>query len=120
MRMQFLQPIQNSKRKALAILAAVSFILLALASTFAVAQAPPTISQVTPNAGSTNGGTSVTLNGTGFTAGATVTFGSANATNVVVINDTTITATTPANPPGAINVTVTNTDTQSATVNNGY
>ncbi len=68
----------------------------------------PTVSSVSPNSGSTSGGTAVTITGTNFAAGATVTFGSAAATNVVVVNSTTITATTPAGSAGAVTVTVTN------------
>ena len=38
----------------------------------------------------------MTITGTNFAAGATVTFGGTAATNVVVVSSTTITATTPA------------------------
>jgi len=68
---------------------------------------PPTVSSVSPNNGSTAGGTSVTITGTNFAAGATVTFGSAAATNVMVVNSTTITAVAPAGSAGAVTVTVT-------------
>ena len=37
--------------------------------------APPTVSSVSPNGGTTAGGTSVTITGTNFASGATVTFG---------------------------------------------
>ena len=65
------------------------------------------------------GGTAVTVTGTGFLAGATVTFGGTAATNVTVVNSTTITATTPAHTAGAVNVVVTNTDGQSGTLKLG-
>ncbi len=68
----------------------------------------PTVTSVSPNNGPVAGGTAVTITGTNFAAGATVTFGSAAATNVVVVNSTTITATTPAGSAGAVTVTVTN------------
>src|SRR5262249_34892990 len=42
----------------------------------------PIISGVSPNSGSTSGGTSVTISGSGFATGATVTFGGTSATNV--------------------------------------
>ena len=48
----------------------------------------------------------MTITGTNFAAGATVTFGATAATNVVVVNSTTITATTPAGSAGAVTVTV--------------
>ena len=56
----------------------------------------PTVSSVSPNNGPTAGGTAVTITGTNFATGATVTFGATAATNVVVVSSTTITATTPA------------------------
>ena len=52
-----------------------------------------------PNSGPTAGGTAVTITGTNFAAGATVTFGGTAATNVVVVSSTSITATTPAGAP---------------------
>ena len=79
-----------------------------------------TITSVVPSAGKTTGGKAVTINGTGFQNGATVTFGGSAATNVVVVNSTKITAKTPAHAGGAVNVTVTNPDTSSATLTNGY
>ena len=82
--------------------------------------APPTVTGVNPNSGSTAGGTSVTITGTNFAAGATVTFGSAAATNVTVVNGTTITATTPAGSAGAVTVTVTNPGSQSGSLNNAF
>ena len=75
--------------------------------------APPTVVSVSPNTGATTGGTAVTITGTNFAAGATVTFGGAAATNVVVVSGTQITATTPAGSAGAVTVTVTNSNGQS-------
>ena len=49
------------------------------------------------------GGTPVTVSGTGFLAGATLSLGGTAASNVVVSNSTTITATTPAHAAGAVN-----------------
>jgi hypothetical protein len=80
----------------------------------------PTVSSVSPNTGSTAGGTAVTIMGANFAAGATVTFASAAATNVVVVNSTTITATTPAGSVGAVTVTVTNLGAQSGSLVNGF
>ena len=67
----------------------------------------PTVSSVSPNSGPAAGGTTVTITGANFAAGATVTFGGAAATNVVVVSGTQITATTPAGSAGAATVTVT-------------
>ena len=82
--------------------------------------APPTVSSVSPNSGSTAGGTAVTIMGTNFAAGATVMFGSAAATSVAVVNGTTITATTPAGSAGAVTVTVSNPGPQSGSLPNGF
>jgi hypothetical protein len=79
-----------------------------------------TVTAVTPPSGTSLGGTSVTIAGTGFNSGATVTFGGSSATNVVVVNSTQITAKTPAHAAGAVNVTVTNTNATFATLTNGY
>jgi phosphatidylserine/phosphatidylglycerophosphate/cardiolipin synthase-like enzyme len=68
----------------------------------------PTVTSVSPNTGNANGGTSVTVTGTGFVAGATVSFGVATASNIKVVNSTTITATTPPHIAGSANVAVAN------------
>jgi acid phosphatase len=86
-------------------------------------QAPvpaPTVTSVTPNSGSASGGTSVTISGTGFLAGATVAIGGTAATSVNVVNSTSLTAVTPAHATGTVNVVVTNTDGQSGTLLNGF
>jgi len=62
----------------------------------------------------------VTISGTGFVTGATVSFAGIAATNVNVTSSTSITATTPAHDIGAVNVVVTNPDGQSGTLPNGY
>jgi hypothetical protein len=87
-----------------------------------VTAAPPsvTVTSVNPSSGSSLGGTNVTITGTGFDPGATVTFGGTAATNVVRVDSTTITAKTPAHAAGAVNVTVTNTDASNGTLTNGY
>jgi IPT/TIG domain len=66
----------------------------------------PTVTGVSPNTGPTAGGTAVTVTGTNFFAPMTVTFGGVAATNVVVVNGTTLTATTPAHAAGAVDVVV--------------
>ena len=81
---------------------------------------PPTVTNVSPNSGSTLGGTAVTITGSNFVTGATVTFGVAAATNVAVVSSTTITATTPAGTAGAVTVSVTNLGSQSGSLASGY
>jgi len=71
---------------------------------------PPTFTSVAPVTGPTNGSTAITITGTLFQAGATVALNGLPASNVTVVNPTTITANTPALPTGPADVTVTNPD----------
>jgi hypothetical protein len=81
----------------------------------------PTVGSVTPNSGSSNGGTSVTISGTNFGAGAAVTFGANPGTNTQVLNPTTLTTLTPPGAgAGAVTVTVQNTDGHTGSLPNGF
>jgi acid phosphatase len=80
----------------------------------------PTVSAVNPTSGPTAGGTSITITGTNFAAGATVTVGGTAATGVIVNNSTTITATTPAHAAGTVDVVVTNSNGQSGSKTNAF
>jgi hypothetical protein len=81
---------------------------------------PPTVTSVAPSSGPDTGGTVVTITGTNFVLGATVTFGGTAPTDMIFVNSTSIIATTPAHAAGAVDVVVTNPDTQSGTLSNGY
>ncbi len=64
-------------------------------------------SQASPRrSGPELGGTSVTITGTGFAGATVVDFGTAAAVSFTVVNDTTITADSPAGT-GVVDVTVT-------------
>ncbi|MEM7166913.1 MAG: IPT/TIG domain-containing protein [Planctomycetota bacterium] len=79
---------------------------------------PPTLLGVTPNTGSTAGGTVVSLTGTGFTAGDTVTFDGLPA--FVTFNSPgQLTATTPAHAAGSVDVVVANAN-GSSTLTGGF
>lgn len=80
----------------------------------------PTIISVIPNTGSELGGTSVTIAGTDFQSGATVTFDGDAATNVVFVDSTEITCDTPAHAAGAVDVVLTNPDTGFDTLVGGF
>lgn len=67
----------------------------------------PSVSAISPNSGTTLGGTAITITGANFAAGATVSVGGAAATNVVVASATSITAVTAARGAGSVEVTVT-------------
>ena len=74
----------------------------------------PTVSSVSPAIGASDGLTVVTITGADFTAATGVTIGGAAATNVSVLGDMSITATTPAGAPGAASVVVTTASGQNA------
>jgi hypothetical protein len=80
----------------------------------------PTVTGIGPSSGTVSGGTLVSITGTGFLSGATVKFGGTAATGVSVASSTSITATTPAHAAGAVDVVVTNTDSQSGILSGGY
>lgn len=64
------------------------------------------VTSISPDDGSEDGGTDVTITGTNFTGTPTVTIGGNSATNIVVVNSTTITCTTSAHAPGVVDVIV--------------
>lgn len=75
---------------------------------FTYLQAPPTVGSISPNNGSHNGGTAVTITGTNFLGTTAVQIGGVAVTSFVVVNATTITAVTGNHPAvGIVNVTVT-------------
>lgn len=78
--------------------------------------ATPAVSSVSPAAGPVAGGQSVTVSGSGFTGASAVTFGGTNATSFTVVDDSTITATTPAHSAAAVDVSVTSPGGTSASV----
>ncbi len=84
------------------------------------AGATPAILTITPNTGPTTGGTLVTIRGSGFAPGATVTIGGNPATGVTVVDAMTITATSPPGAAGLANVTVTNPNGRANTLTNGF
>ena len=75
----------------------------------------PVLTTVSPNLGTTAGGTSVTLTGTGFTGATGVNFGASAATGYTVNSATQITATAPAGAQGTIDITITTVGGTSAT-----
>jgi hypothetical protein len=80
----------------------------------------PTLASILPTSGPIAGGTPVTLTGTGFVNGATVLFGTVGAAAVTFNDSTSLTAVTPAQGIGTVAVTLTNPDTQTATLNAAF
>ena len=77
----------------------------AIATLNATAPAP-TITSVTPTAGPTSGGTSVTITGTNFTGVTAVNFGGTAAAGFTFNSPTSITATSPAGTAGTVDIKV--------------
>lgn len=75
---------------------------------------------VSPDGGSTNGGTLVTITGSDFAAGAKVSVGAVAAEKVQVVNSGTILATFPAGSAGNPGVYVTNPSGTTGAVTGGY
>lgn len=80
---------------------------------------PLDVDSVDPASGPAEGGTAVTISGRNFGAGATVTIGGIPALDVVVVDDTTITATTPSGTSGPATVAVVSEGTR-ATLAEGF
>jgi hypothetical protein len=75
--------------------------------TFTLTVVSSSVTGLSPTAGPTAGGTLVTITGTGFVSGATVKFGSTAATGVTFVSSTQLTAVSPAESAGTVDVTVT-------------
>ncbi len=88
----------------------------ALKGVFTFAETPeqPSVTSVAPASGSVNGGTTITISGDDFRKGAVVRIGGTLCATIIVLSESTITATTPAHPLGAADVVVTNPDGQSS------
>jgi IPT/TIG domain-containing protein len=78
-----------------------------------------TVASIVPNTGSRTGTTTVTIVGTGFQSGATVTL-DATATSITVVSSTVITAITPAHAAGMVDVVVTNPGGQSGRLTGAF
>ena len=79
-----------------------------------------TFTGISPGIGSTTGGGEVTLTGTGFQLGATVTFGGVSSPYVAFNSSTRLIAQAPAHAVGFVTVQITNPDTTTASITNGF
>lgn len=69
--------------------------------------AAPTVTAISPVSGASAGGTSVTITGTNFTSGSSVSIGGQPASSVSVVSSTSITCTTHSGSAGLASVVVT-------------
>jgi hypothetical protein len=94
-----------------------------LADGYTYEGAAPAISSVSPGSGPSLGGTEVTIAGTGFLAGATVSFGEGDdrvEAAVTAVASTSISAVVPAHPADPVTVRVTNPDGGTAVLASGF
>jgi Metallo-peptidase family M12/IPT/TIG domain len=84
----------------------------------------PSVSGIVPPTGSTGGGTSVTINGSGFVSGVTAALidlaGSVSLTSIAFVNSGQLTAAAPAHAAGIMDVVVFNPDNSTGTLPNGF
>lgn len=76
---------------------------------------PPTVTSISPSLGTSVGGTTVSVTGTGFSGSSTVTFGAVAGLNVQVVDSAHLTVVSPSTAAGAVDVTVTTLGGTSAT-----
>lgn len=79
-----------------------------------------TISTVSPDTGSTDGGATVAILGANFLSGATVKFGTLAATSAQVASSTEVRAVTPAAAEGVVDVILVNPNGQQVTAPNAF
>ena len=89
------------------------------ASAYTYADVRPTISAINPPSGPTNG-SAITITGTNFQAGATVTIGGLPVGDVAVPDSATITGNTPGLPVGPADVKITNPDNGTVSTPGGF
>src|SRR5205823_1707198 len=77
----------------------------------------PTVTSLSPTAGSTAGGNTVTITGTNFISGATVKFGATASGSVTFVSGTRVTAAAPAHAAGTVDITVNTAAGTSSLVN---
>jgi hypothetical protein len=87
---------------------------------FAAGSETPDVLAISPVSGDTGAGQAVTITGTNFVTGATVTIGGVACTSVVVVSATEITAVAPTHAVGVVDVVVTNSSGHTGTLVAGY
>jgi hypothetical protein len=80
----------------------------------------PTVTSVIPSSGPVTGGTTLTINGTGFVSGISVLIGGQACMSVNFLSSLQLTCVTPAHSAGSDPLVVTNPDLLTATVANAF
>jgi hypothetical protein len=87
---------------------------------FTPAKSPLTLVSLSPSSSPIAGNVTLTLTGTGFASGATVTIGEAECTSATVATSVEMTCLVPAGSAGAVDVTVTNPSGSASTREDGF
>ena len=90
------------------------------AFTYQTPHVTPTITLITPSTGAMVGSRWITITGTGFASGATVTIGGAACSPAIFLSATSLNCLNPGGSAGAKDVVVTNPDDSSVTLVGGY
>ncbi|HVZ38724.1 MAG TPA: IPT/TIG domain-containing protein [Candidatus Kapabacteria bacterium] len=85
-----------------------------------VAASSLAITSLTPPNGPDSGGTTVTINGTGFAEGVRVLIGGSVPLNTIYVSSSTLRVVTPPHAAGSVDVTVTNPNGQQVVLRNGF
>jgi hypothetical protein len=94
--------------------------LATLSGAFTFTRSAPTLRAIAPASGPEAGGTVITVTGTGFAPGLSVSVGGASATGIVLVSGELLRAVVPAHAAGSGDVTVSNDDGQSATLTSAF
>jgi YVTN family beta-propeller protein len=84
-----------------------------------LSQVPLSVGSVTPSSGPASGGTLVTIRGSGFVNGATVTFGTTSV-SATFVDASTLQVTAPTLPVGPVRISITNPDGRSYQLDVAY
>ena len=97
----------------------VDYVKMKVYYTVDATRAVPTITSLDVSSGTTSGGTTVVITGTGFKNGISGTLGG-NALTFTSISSTSLTFSTPAHAAGAVDLVLTNVDGKSVTSSSAY
>jgi YVTN family beta-propeller protein len=89
-------------------------------SLFTYLDPAPTVSGVAPASGPIAGGTAITINGSGFLPGASITTGGVTCDDTVLVSSTQLTCTTGPGAAGSVSVVVTNPGSLPGALPNGF
>jgi hypothetical protein len=88
------------------VLTCIAIVLLSACVELVSADSGPRITGLSPSGGPADGGTLVTITGSGFSGATDVRFGGKSGTGLAVVNDSRLTIISPPNPAGTVAVSI--------------